>query len=570
MANHKWFGNKPFVTSSFFSAAMFMDRFVRGQGGVWKDFAARFMDRKLEQNIVGGRVFGTPRWFDRDDNPNNDHPFFNESRSVSRFAWNYPELGRGVRPRRLTAHTVSMILHLLELARARNFKIEYVVNSTEKHHETDFGPIGLNVIGHCVRVTNDFFRRVHRGEWDRDVIGNPASDENNAKLEALFQKVAGPLDELVAVEIINEAGAHDRGSWNRDDHDQASAYREYAMQLERAAREEQWPEGAVWMSEGGKNTIEYDPTHADCVAVHSQRPFELRVTIGEVKAANNKHGKLIYVNESDHYIDPAAWESTIGRGMFRPRSSTKDTDAYAEFVQEALDAGMWFCHHSLVGMSGGVWFDAQGNAVVMPLDGFEKTRTGTKPPKPPTPPPVPPPEPPEPPTPDAPVVLEAGERWHLRLSKPNRVVIERDPQYIAGINAETILQDRAIVNFQNGPARELVGVWRFHGYDRKDIGEFETSIYVNGVPVVLTSPHMQEGNDYDAWKWYDVPFPVKVGRGSIVAIDVIGRATGKNEKIKNEDRAPDGIDIGGDGGPFNPGRDTWVVRAHFGYWFLFR
>lgn len=364
MVRHPWFGSTPFRTASAFSTALFLDRFLRGQGGQWLERVRRFIDRKQAQGVVGGRVFlQTCDW------RRGDHPFFSDRGSSKKAdnafgfesrMWDYGALARGERPTKLTAHTQSYLLKLVEIARETDFKWELSLDATLKHTPG----VGWNVIGHTIRQTAAFLRGVHRAEWDPSTM-----DE---RFRGRFDAAAGPIDELIAVELHNEWDAHSRGAWEEDGLDRAGALREVNRQLERMGREEQWPEGAVFVSHGGRDTIEYDPSDASAVAVHPARPsLELGGRLDPLK----RFGKPVYANEIVHYIDPSMWGATVGSGVFRPGSSTSDARAWVNFVDELLARGIWVCEHSLVGMANGFWLE-NGTWSEMLIDEAEKIRGG--------------------------------------------------------------------------------------------------------------------------------------------------------------------------------------------------
>jgi hypothetical protein len=383
---HPWFGAGPFLTASAFSTMAFLDRWARGLGGPWHHQVERYFERRRKQGVRALRVFDeTTGWYLREREP---HPFFNIERATSELMWDYGLIARpgpDVRPSRLTAHHQVMLLELIRLARKHDMKIELVVDATLKHTPG----VSWNVIGHCIRCVADYLRNVHRGEWvdgaDPSVefgMGSALDPVAHARIRQAFENVKGPLAHLVAVETHNEADAHSLGSWKDSELDEAGAIRELNLQLQRFRRGEQWPEGAVWVSQGGndgdgEDGIQYDPELPDCIAIHPERPsLAWRGRFDSLK----RHGKPIYLNEIRHHVgDEYAW--TIG-SWFSPTSSTTEHEDYYDFVVGNIAEGRWVCDHSLVGMSTG-YFLQDGEWHEMPLDPFEKMLLADGEPEPP-------------------------------------------------------------------------------------------------------------------------------------------------------------------------------------------
>ena len=388
---HPWFGDKPFLTSSAFSTMCFLDRWARGMGGHWLDYVERFIERKQRQNVAGLRIFDeTTYWNDRDDNPTNDHKFFNEHRATSLRMWDYGALRTQARPHGLTAHHQTMLLELFRLLRKHGMRGEVVVDATLKHSPG----VGWKVIGQCVKKVAKFCDHVHRSEWDDEDEDRMGSDDPavNDRLRAAFEAVKGPINHLVAIETHNEADAHSRESWEIDGLTKEQAFAEVNAQLGRMSREDHWPGGAVWVSEGGddgqgRDLFEYDFRLADCIAVHPSRPsMDIGDRFNDLVRASERTGLPVYANEPIHFIDPALWWM-VEQEIFRPGSSTKDARKRMQFFEGMLDMGFYVCDHSLVGMANGVLFDDAGSPSEMPLDAFELMLGGTAPP-PPQPEPV--------------------------------------------------------------------------------------------------------------------------------------------------------------------------------------
>jgi hypothetical protein len=360
-----------------FSTMALLDRWARGLGGKWLDAVERFIERKQSQGCDGGRVFGeTTYWHDRDDNPNNDHKFFNVDRSTSLRMWNYGQLVRRIHPDRLTVHNQKLILKLIELARKHDFKIEFCTDATLKHSPG----VGWDVIGHCIRQTSHFFNRIHSADWDPKTMGHPTDAKITAEVRAMFENVKGPINHLIDEETHNEFDAHSREAWEIDGMDSAAALREVNMQLSRHDRESDWPAGTIGVSHGGRDTIEYavGPKGADTVKVHPSRSGDWS-RVGDRFKHLERYGAHVYMNETKHFIDPSMWW-TVEQGWFRPGSSTTDVDRILKFEFDCLSNGYSFCRHGLVDMANGVWI--RGETIEpMELDARE-IATGSFPPPP--------------------------------------------------------------------------------------------------------------------------------------------------------------------------------------------
>jgi hypothetical protein len=375
------FFDKPLVMTSAFSAAMFIDRWLWGMGGNWLTYLERFIERKQRQGCDGMRVFGeTTNWDDRDDNPNNDHPFFNHYRCTSLRMWDYNALRRDQRPERLTVHNQLLILKLMELAQKRGFKIEYVTDATLK------GNYSWNVIGQCIRETAYFFRCVDTNNFDLDHLGHETNHELTDKVGAAFDRIVKPIRGWWTHETHNEWDAHSKPSWEMSDMDRAAALAEVNNQLRRHhEKEDHWPEGEVGVSHGGRDSIEYrvgPPLGCDVIRIHPSRSGNWSEVGNRFKHLES-HGQHIYMNETKHFIDPDYWW-TIDQGWFRLGSSTKDVARILRFEQECLAKGYSFCRHGLVDMACGMWVD--GDVYVdMALDARERATGGGSPPPPPPP-----------------------------------------------------------------------------------------------------------------------------------------------------------------------------------------
>ncbi len=381
---HPWFGDEPFLTASFFSGMLFVSRYLEGGGGQWLDYVDRFIERKKRQGVRGGRVFmETTYWHDRDDNPENDHPFFNEWRATHPAVWNYGQLtlpGPDIRPRRLQPFMLRALLILLQRAKRQDFKVELVVDATLKHSPR----VGWDVIGHCIRQTAVFCQHLDRGKWigaeGTDGLGEGAMTAVNPKvteqIQALFEEVSGPgLRDWLALETHNEWDAHANGAWadSYGTPDRAKALAEVNRQLDRMGNEKNgWPGCAFWVSHGGRDNIEYDGNLPTAIALHPSRHLDhdRAYEVGDRFRPLHRYGRPIYMNELMHGIDPSMWW-TVDRGWFR-RGSSDSHVRRGRWLLELLEAGYWACDHSLVGMAGGRWKDVDTDYSEMPLDNVER------------------------------------------------------------------------------------------------------------------------------------------------------------------------------------------------------
>lgn len=411
---HPWFPEKPMMTASAFSIAPFLSRWADGRGGEWLNYCERFIERKKRQGIQALRVFDeTTFWADRDNNPANDHRFFNLDRATSTGMWNYghiarpPETGSDIRPERLTVHHQVMLLELIRLAYQHAMQIELVVDATLKHSPG----VGWEVIGHCIRQVADFCKNVERGkwfEWDHQEGGGMGSKHGpvNDRVRAQFDRVADrkdpPLRELVAIEIHNEFDAHSRGSWKDSwpeldgDELKAKATNEVNKQLIRMRVESHWPGAAVWVSQGGNDghgsdLFSYDHTRADAIAFHPARHEhpDANFRVGDRFAHIIREAKRLdtaaYANEITHGVGDSWWW-TIEEGVFRRRSSTRAHARRRKFIGDMMDKGIHVCDHTLENMACAIWFDELGVPHEMPLTEFElillEEQGGVEPPPP--------------------------------------------------------------------------------------------------------------------------------------------------------------------------------------------
>lgn len=364
--------------SSAFSAACFIDRMLLGMGGHWISFLEKFMERKKLQGIDGIRVFGeTTFWDDRDDNPNNDHPFFNQYRCTSERMWDFTPLSNQHRPSRLTGHNQLLILTLLELCQKHELKLEYVTDATMKHSGRG---IGWDIIGHCIRETAYFLNCVDHCRWDDDHLGVTDRFDVTERIREKFENIKKPIRDWVIHETHNEWDAHSVEAWNVNGFDRAQALNEVNNQSRRHhTKEDHWPSGIVGVSHGGRDDIEYrvgPPNGTDYVAVHPSRSGEWS-QVGSRFSHLERHGAPVYMNETKHFIDPSYWW-TVEQGWFRPQSSTRDVERVLRFEQDCLDKGYSFCRHDLVGMACGMWVDGD-TYVEMDRDAREKATAGSDP-----------------------------------------------------------------------------------------------------------------------------------------------------------------------------------------------
>ena len=145
------------------------------------------------------------------------------------------------------------------------------------------------------------------------------------------------------------------------------------------------------------------------------------------------------------------------------------------------------------------------------------------------------------------VTLTAPEHWTLDAASRDAVKLQRMPTLLHGIDASTIISEHAVLAFPQ--QRTPKGIWCFHGLDRMDVGEMDSNVYIKSVPVALRSEHVQQANDFDAWKYYEV----NSGSARDIVIDIIARATGPNTAVKRE-----GYDA-----------NAWLINPHWGFWVVF-
>jgi len=132
-------------------------------------------NQKLGVNLL--RVFGETQYWE-------GHPMFGSPPILSD-VWDYGALENGHRPTEVTGLNARMLRDLFSLSAQTGMAFEYVVDATMKHADP---PIPWGTIGHCVRQTLSFMR----------------------KLQQEFPKA------LIMVSTHNEWDAHSRGAWEAD------------------------------------------------------------------------------------------------------------------------------------------------------------------------------------------------------------------------------------------------------------------------------------------------------------------------------------------------------------------
>jgi hypothetical protein len=146
------------------------------------------------------------------------------------------------------------------------------------------------------------------------------------------------------------------------------------------------------------------------------------------------------------------------------------------------------------------------------------------------------------------VWLLAASLWQVDLDTPCDTKVQRLPEVRQGIMlSEAVLRDAYEIDARG---REVIGVWTFMGIDPGDRIEFDTNVYLDGVPLALRSEHKPLSLDYDAWRWYP-NYNIKTGPVARVEIHVVANVTGRNDVT-----------------PRAEGRDT--ARPHWGVWVLYR
>lgn len=492
----KFFGEQPLVMCSMFSAAAFLDRAGHGHGGHWVDALYRFVERKQKQGVDGGRCWiEADFWDDRDDNPNNDHPFFNQQRASSGQLWDYRQLVRGVRPEKLTYYQQYIILQLVKLARTTGFKLNLVTDATLKHSNIEGRVLDWKTIGQCIRQVSHYYDCIHHNRQDVEAV--------HEKLRDLFTEVAGPIDDHILEEHHNEYGAHSWSSWKAAYEDECDgdeecikrkALWEVNQQLKRSDDpERQWNEGLVCVSDGGNNHPEFNvgPDGADVLAVHHERngAWDDMARLAHLE----DYGVHVYINETEHFVDPLLWPEVVGPdGWFSTTSSTKDAERLLRFRQKNLALGRSWCDHSLVNMACGQWVHGhvwgKEQLTEMELDAFEKLLDSSSPPPPPQPP-----TPPQPPPEKEYELYPTGKdkRGHFNV----KIEFPKQPSDIS--------QGQSFTQKVKVKLPEECVIYRvdsFNGLDRGDIVEMDTFVYdESGRVLYQRSLHKETLAMYDSF-----------------------------------------------------------------------
>ena len=112
------------------------------------------------------------------------------------------------------------------------------------------------------------------------------------------------------------------------------------------------------------------------------------------------------------------------------------------------------------------------------------------------------------------------QRLNVVVSETNRMFIEHPPLMVGGGDERFVYDDQIKVQIGGRTVRE---VFVFHGLDRGDIVEMDTSIYIDNVAIFLRSEHKEDLAAFNSWQSQKV-----FVSGQTVRIAVSCRVTGVN------------------------------------------
>lgn len=302
---------------------------------------------------------------------------------------------------------------------------------------------------------------------------------------------------------------------------------------------EQWPGGPFHVDAGGGNFFDYrvgsEPGAFRSGWVHPSRDSRWASWPNEEQRHQlcdiDSRGQPCGASESMFYVEVEDRERGQRWGY---RGETYNWQEYRGFIEHAIPLVDYFIIHDEKGVETLTdWPRPETRVEKWARDYFD---TGSPPPPPdPDPDPDPDPEPP-------------SDFWIVDADTRCQTKVQRLPEVRYGImRPELVLDERYEVD---GKGRELVGVWVFQGVDPDDTLEISTSVYADGIPVALSSPHKETLTYYDAWKWFP-NYIKKPGAVGNIVIDVTANVTGPNEVT-----------------PRPEGKNT--ARPHFGIWLLWR
>jgi hypothetical protein len=463
----------PFRCRTSFKLPSWIYEYLKGSphGDNPYDKARRWLERVRRQGFHAVRVFWeTKDWAPKAPVEPGDHPFFGVY-PWNPAEWNYEELARGQKPLELPKLNREMIGVTLKLAAEFDLVVEGVIDATLK------GMKDQDAIDHCFRVTSAYCRDLYL-----------VNGRLNLVVELTNEFDAHYDEELDVARVDARLKRHKR--WRKEG--EPSRFGHFSPGPDWVA--EQWPEGLVWVSHGGRDNVEYSVDFAhgsDAVVVHPSRSGQWWLLDGrfdEIEELSRRKNLPIYFNESKHFIDPKDWDSTVGRGWFSPGSSTSDLSKYREFMLNSLDRGYGFCVHDFEGMAS----DPDRPETI--LEKWLREEFGGGAPPPPPPPPSPPPPPPP-----------ADDKVKVTVTRDpeNRLVnitvdLTENLVTVRGGSEDFVFARRAEVDF--GAAYSLVEIRTFLGLDRGDI--VEADLYVDtaaGVRVYQRSLHKEVPGNYEAW-----------------------------------------------------------------------
>jgi len=461
------------------------------------DKARRWLERVKRQGFHGVRVFWeTQGWAPKAPVEPGDHPFFG-AYPWNPAEWNYEELARGQKPLEIPKLNREMIDVTLKLAAEFDLVVEGVIDATLK------GMKDQDAIDHCFRVMSGYCRDLYLANGERLNLAVELTNEFDAHRD----------EELDVARVDARLKRHKR--WRKEGEE--NRFSHFAPGPDWIA--DQWPEGLVWVSHGGRDNVEYRVDFkdgADAVVVHPDRSGQWELLDGrfdEIEDLSKQKNLPIYFNESKHFIDPKAWDSTVGAGWFSPGSSTSDLVKYREFMMACIIRGYGFCVHDFEGMS------SNPDMPESILERWLREEFGGGAPPPPPPPPAPPSPPPNP---DKNVKVTAGRDPENGMVNVT-VDLEENLVKVEGGSEDLVFYRRAEVDF--GASYRLSEISTFIGLDRGDI--VEADIYVDtsaGVRVYQRSFHKEALQSYEAWDSHPT-LPLLVRH---VVINFACRVNGRN------------------------------------------
>ncbi len=132
--------------------------------------------------------------------------------------------------------------------------------------------------------------------------------------------------------------------------------------------------------------------------------------------------------------------------------------------------------------------------------------------------------------------------WQVDIDNDEAFKLQHLPLIVYGDGLEGVF--RSSYSFTS--KWDVEEIWVFMGADPGDRMEFDTNLYIQGLPAILRSEHKEIDSKYDAWG----ESPYRVSRaGRRITIDILCNTTGVNLIT-----------------PRAEGQNT--SRPHWGFWFL--